>query len=93
MTRKRTRGTRTIRRQKLVRTRGDKARGGTAGKPARPDALDTMVASAAQLLKLPIDPAWRGGVKFNLQLSLRLAMLVDEFPLPDDVEPGPVFHA
>ena len=33
------------------------------------------------------------GVKFNLELILRIAALVDEFPLPDEAEPAPVFHA
>ena len=33
------------------------------------------------------------GLNFNLQLVLRHATLVDEFPLPDDAEPAPVFHA
>ncbi|HWZ09736.1 MAG TPA: DUF4089 domain-containing protein [Xanthobacteraceae bacterium] len=42
---------------------------------------------------MPIDPAWRGGVRFNLQLLLMVAARVDEFPLPDDAEPAPVFHA
>jgi hypothetical protein len=61
--------------------------------PAAPNAMDALVTASAQALKLPLDPAWRGGVKFNLQLILRLATLVDEFPLPDDAEPGPVFYA
>jgi Protein of unknown function (DUF4089) len=42
---------------------------------------------------LPLEPAWRPGIKFNLNLILRIAALVDEFPLPDDAEPAPVFHA
>jgi hypothetical protein len=60
---------------------------------AKPDAIDFLVTASAQALKLPLDPAWHGGIKFNLQLILRLGALVDEFPLPDDAEPGPVFHA
>jgi hypothetical protein len=42
---------------------------------------------------LPIDPAWRAGVKLNLQLIFRYAALVDEFALPDETEPAPVFRA
>jgi Protein of unknown function (DUF4089) len=60
---------------------------------AQTDGIDSLVAASARALRLPIDPAWLGGVKFNLQLILRLAALVDEFPLPDDAEPAPVFHA
>jgi hypothetical protein len=57
------------------------------------DAIDSLVAASTQALGLDIEPAWYNGVKFNLQLILRLATLVDEFPLPDDTEPAPVFHA
>lgn len=63
------------------------------GPAAQTDDFDTLVTASAQALKLPIDPAWRSGVKFNLQLIFRLAALVDDFPLPDDAEPGPVFYA
>jgi Protein of unknown function (DUF4089) len=68
-----------------------KRRALAAAKPA--DAIDELVAASAQALGLKIEPAWRGGVKFNLQLILRLAALVDEFPLSDDTELAPVFHA
>ncbi len=57
------------------------------------DFVDSLIAASAQALGLTIDPAWRGGVRFNLGLILRLGALVDEFPLADDTEPGPVFHA
>jgi hypothetical protein len=52
-----------------------------------------MVAAAAPALGLQIDPAWEAGVTFNLQLLLRHATLVDEFALPDEAEPAPVFRA
>jgi hypothetical protein len=61
--------------------------------PKPPDPVDALVAAGVQALRLPLDPAWHGGVKFNLQLILRLGALVDDFALPDDAEPGPVFHA
>ncbi len=57
------------------------------------DALAGLVAAGAQALALPIDPTWRAGVKLNLQLLFIHAALVDEFPLPDETEPGPVFRA
>jgi hypothetical protein len=57
------------------------------------DAVDALVEAGAKALGLPLDPAWHASVKFNLQLILRHAALVDEFPLPDDAEPAPVFHA
>jgi hypothetical protein len=71
--------------------------------PARPqraplakpktDFINMLIAAHAQALGLTIDPGWRGGVKLNLGLILRLGGLVDDFALPDDIEPGPVFHA
>ena len=61
--------------------------------PAASDSIDLLVTASAKALGLPIDPAWQPGVTFNLRLILRLAALVDEFPLPDDAEPAPVFHA
>jgi hypothetical protein len=54
---------------------------------------DAFVAASAQALGLALDPAWHDGIAFNLRLILRLAVLVDEFALPDDAEPAPVFHA
>jgi hypothetical protein len=62
-------------------------------KPHKPVPLDSLIAASAQALGLALDPSWQAGVKFNLQLILRHAALVDEFPLPDDAEPAAVFHA
>ena len=44
-------------------------------------------------LALPVEEAWRPAVRANLEVSLRLARLVDEFALPDETEPAPVFTA
>jgi len=52
-----------------------------------------LVAAAARALGLPMDSAWASSVIFNIQLILRHAALVDEFPLPDEAEPAPVFRA
>jgi hypothetical protein len=63
-------------------------------KPAsKCDAVESLVVASAQALGLTLDPSWHAGVKFNLQLVLRHAALVDEFALPDDAEPAPVFQA
>jgi hypothetical protein len=59
----------------------------------KPDAMETLLAAGAQALALPIDPAWRAEVKLNLQLIFRYAALVEEFALPDETEPAPVFRA
>ena len=58
-----------------------------------PDPLDTYIDAVADALALPIEPAWKPAVRANLEVSLRLARLVDEFPLPDETEPASVFAA
>ncbi|MGA2893548.1 MAG: DUF4089 domain-containing protein [Xanthobacteraceae bacterium] len=57
------------------------------------DAVDMLITASSETLKLPLDPSWHAGVKFNLGLILRLGGMVDEFPLPDDAEPAPIFRA
>ena len=59
----------------------------------KPDAIAALVAASAQALALPLERAWHVGVKFNLQLLLTHAARVDEFLLPDETEPAPVFRA
>jgi hypothetical protein len=58
-----------------------------------PDNLDSYIDAAAKALALPIEDAWKPAVHANLAVSLRLARLVDEFPLPDETEPASVFAA
>ena len=57
------------------------------------DTIDDYIASVAKTLALPIEDAWKPAVRANLEVSLRLAKLVDEFPLPDETEPASVFVA
>jgi len=81
-------------RNKSVRakaTRSGAARANSA--PAVPDVLDQFIAAAAHALALPVEPAWKGAVKSNLEVTLRLAASFADFPLPDDAEPAPVFTA
>lgn len=61
--------------------------------PEQDTNLDTFIAAAADALSLPIEPNWKPAIKANLQVSLRLAALVEEFELPDESEPAPVFEA
>jgi hypothetical protein len=58
-----------------------------------PDPLDDYIDAVAKALSLPIENAWRPAVRTNLEVSLRLARLVDEFALPDEAEPASVFTA
>ena len=57
------------------------------------DPLDDYIDAVAKALDLPVENAWRPAVRANLEVSLRLARLVDEFALPDEAEPASVFTA
>jgi 1-carboxybiuret hydrolase subunit AtzG-like protein len=57
------------------------------------ESLDDYIDVVAKALALPIEEAWRPAVRANLEVSLRLARLVDEFALPDEIEPASVFAA
>ena len=57
------------------------------------DHLDVYIDAVSKALALPVEEAWRPSVRANLDVSLRLARLVDEFPLPDEIEPASVYSA
>jgi len=57
------------------------------------DPLDDFIDAAAKALALPVEDAWRPAVRANLEVSLKLARLVDEFALLDETEPASVFTA
>jgi hypothetical protein len=57
------------------------------------DHLDNYIDAVSTALGLPIEEAWRPAVRANLEVSLRLARLVDEFKLPDETEPASIYAA
>ena len=57
------------------------------------DPLDAYIDAVAKALALPVEEAWKPAVRANLEVSLRLARLVDKFGLPDETEPASVFAA
>jgi len=57
------------------------------------DPLGDFIDAGARLLGLPVESAWKPGVRANLEVTLRLAALLTEFDLPDAAEPAPVFVA
>jgi hypothetical protein len=57
------------------------------------DPLDDYIDAVGTALALPIEAAWKPAVRANLAVTLKLARLVDEFPLPDETEPASVFAA
>jgi hypothetical protein len=57
------------------------------------DPTDAWITSSAAMLGLPVDAAWMPSIRANVEVTFRLAKLIDEFPLPDEAEPAPVFEA
>jgi hypothetical protein len=57
------------------------------------DSLDDYIDAVSKALMLPIDESWKPAVRANLEVSLKLARLVDEFALPDEAESASVFAA
>jgi hypothetical protein len=58
-----------------------------------PDALDQFIDAAAPALGLPVEPAWKPAIRQHLEVTFRMAALVEGFELPDEAEPAPVFAA
>ena len=59
--------------------------------PQNPDE-DAFMIAAASVLGIPLDPGWHDSIRFHLQLSLRMAVMVQAFDLPDQAEPAPVYR-
>ena len=57
------------------------------------DPIDALIDSGCTLLGIKTDPAWLPTIRQNLEVTLRLAALVDDFKLPDETDPAPVFRA
>lgn len=57
------------------------------------DPTYAWIRSSAAMLGLPIEAGWMPSIRANVDVTFRLAKLVDEFPLPDEAEPAPVFEA
>ena len=55
--------------------------------------LDNYIDAVTTALALPVEEAWRPAVRANLDVSLRLGRMVDEFALPDETKPAPIFTA
>lgn len=61
--------------------------------PPDSDTLNALIEASAKALRLPIEPEWLPAIRQNLSVSYRLASLVEEFELPDESDPAPVFEA
>jgi hypothetical protein len=60
---------------------------------AADEPLDDFIKAATVALGLPVKVEWLPAVRVNLEVTLRFGAMVDSFPLPDDLEPAPVFEA
>jgi len=58
----------------------------------REAALDCFIVATAAALALPLEAEWKPAIKAHLHVIWRLAALVAEFDLPDELEPAPVFE-
>lgn len=57
------------------------------------DSMDRFIGTAAEVLGLRIEPEWKPAVRLNMDNTLKLARLVQEFPLPDEIEPASIYEA
>ncbi|HEX7882932.1 MAG TPA: DUF4089 domain-containing protein [Afipia sp.] len=57
------------------------------------DPLDSYIDAAAAVLELSIEPAWKPDIRANLDVSLKMARMVQQFPLPDEIEPASIYEA
>ncbi|MGM4915632.1 DUF4089 domain-containing protein [Tardiphaga sp. 813_E8_N1_3] len=55
--------------------------------------LDDYIDAVAGALELPIEDAWKPSVRANLAVTLKMAKMVDEFSLPDEIEPASIYAA
>ena len=60
---------------------------------AEKESLDEYIDAASRILRLPVKDAWKPAVRANLEVSMRLARMVDEFEFSDEAEPASVFTA
>ena len=58
-----------------------------------PAELDAYVAVGTALLGVPVRPEWRDTIRQHLGVSFDLGRVVQEFALPDEADPAPVFTA
>jgi hypothetical protein len=59
--------------------------------PTPPDP-EALIAALLPASGIPLDPAWRAAVAANLRVAGAIAAALQGVPLPDAVEPAPVFE-
>ena len=56
-------------------------------------ALDALIDAGTAALGIEMKPEWRASVRMHLAISLGHAKVVLAEPLPDELDPAPVFRA
>lgn len=59
----------------------------------KPFDADALIEAAAPMLQLKIAPEYRDGIKENLKVAAKMAVLVESVKLDEEAEPAPVFRA
>jgi Protein of unknown function (DUF4089) len=57
------------------------------------DPLDDYIDAVSSAMGLTIEPAWKPSVRANLDVTLKMARLIEEFPLLDEIEPASIYEA
>ena len=58
----------------------------------KPFDADQLIDAAAPVLQLTIAAEYREGIKENLKVAAKMAVLVESVKLADEAEPAPVFR-
>ena len=58
----------------------------------KPFDADALIEATAALLQLKVAPEHRNGIKQHLKTASKMAALVEQVKLEDNVEPGPVYR-
>ncbi|WP_244459040.1 DUF4089 domain-containing protein [Roseomonas fluvialis] len=53
---------------------------------------EAIIAALLPATGIPVDPAWRVAIAANLRIAGTIAEALKSFPLPDEVEPAPIFE-
>ena len=54
---------------------------------------DAWIDAMEPVLGVSVPPEYRPGVRLNLSIAARFAEMIEDFPLPDETDPAPVFSA
>lgn len=53
---------------------------------------EKLLDAVDEVMRLEVRAEYRPGVLANIEVAIRMAKLVDSFPLDDEAEPAPVFR-